>query len=123
MTIEEMARAYAEGYNKEYQQIAYDSFLCGYDAKCGIEFSEGLEKAAIAQYPKVWRKYPKDGIIRSEEYYDANEDRRNAFIVGAKWQKDKILKLIEARISEIIGDAQPNPILRLELQGVIDKIK
>lgn len=86
-------------------------------------FLEDLEEAAMAQYPKVWREYPKDGIIRSEEYYDANEDRRGAFIVGTKWQKDKILKLIEARISEIIGDAQPNPVLRLELQGIIDKIK
>lgn len=45
------------------------------------------------------------------------------FIAGAKWQKDKVLKLIEIRISEIIGDAQPNSVLRIELQGIIDKIK
>ncbi len=45
------------------------------------------------------------------------------FIAGAKWMKSKILKLIETRISEIIGDAQPNPVLRIELQDIIDKIK
>lgn len=39
-----------------------------------------------------------------------------------KAEKD-IISLIEFRISEILGDAQPNPVLRMELQGIIDKIK
>ena len=37
--------------------------------------------------------------------------------------KDAILALIESRLSEIIGDAQPNPALRAELQELINKIK
>lgn len=38
-------------------------------------------------------------------------------------RKDALISLIESRISEILGDAQPNPVLRMELQGIIDKIK
>lgn len=38
-------------------------------------------------------------------------------------RKDTLISLIESRISEILGDAQPNPVLRMELQGIIDKIK
>lgn len=35
MTPEEMAKAYAEGFSsKEYREVAYDAFLCGYTAKC-----------------------------------------------------------------------------------------
>lgn len=55
-------------------------------------------------------------IARRMGFYDG-------FIAGAEWKKDEILKLIETRISEIIGDAQPNPVLRIELQSIIDKIK
>ena len=53
---------------------------------------EGLDEAAMVQYPKVWKKYPKDGIIRSEEYYDLNKDRRGAFIAGAKWGAEHLKK-------------------------------
>ena len=34
-----------------------------------------------------------------------------------------LLSLIESRISEIIGDAQPKPALRAELQELIKRIK
>ena len=37
--------------------------------------------------------------------------------------KIDILSLIESRISEILGDAQPRPALRAELQELIDRIK
>lgn len=33
------------------------------------------------------------------------------------------LALVESRISEIIGDAQPKPILRMELKALIEKIR
>ena len=37
--------------------------------------------------------------------------------------KIDILSIIESRISEILGDAQPRPALRAELQELIDRIK
>lgn len=42
---------------------------------------------------------------------------------GKKAMKDAILAIIESRLSEIIGDAQPKPALRAELEELINKIK
>ena len=39
-----------------------------------------------------------------------------------KAEKDTIA-IIESRLSELLGDAQPTPILRHELQDLIKKIK
>lgn len=47
------------------------------------------------------------------EYMDDGE--RNA--------KEEIIKLIESRLSELLGDAQPTPILRYELMDLVKKIK
>lgn len=41
----------------------------------------------------------------------------------AEWQKEKIITLIQSRIGEILGDAQPKPALRAELEELIEKIK
>lgn len=48
---------------------------------------------------------------------------RRACENGYEQAEKEIISLIESRISEILGDAQPNPVLRIELQGIIDKIK
>lgn len=48
---------------------------------------------------------------------------RVGFVGGYKQAEKDIIALIESRISEIIGDAQPKPALRAELQELIDKIK
>lgn len=77
---------------------------------------EGLEEAA-REYAKEYTKNEGNGGD------DWEDDIQITFKAGAEWKKDEILKLIETRISEIIGDAQPNPVLRIELQGIIDKIK
>lgn len=45
------------------------------------------------------------------------------FKAGADFAVQQVLSLIESRIAEILGDAQPAPILRAELLGLIDKIK
>lgn len=42
---------------------------------------------------------------------------------GYEQAKKDILAIIESRLSEIIGDAQPRPILRAELQELINRIK
>lgn len=45
------------------------------------------------------------------------------FKAGAGFAVQRIISLIESRIAEILGDAQPAPVLRIELQELIDKIK
>ena len=43
--------------------------------------------------------------------------------IGYMQAEKDIISIIESRISEIIGDAQPKPILRMELQDLIRRIK
>lgn len=48
---------------------------------------------------------------------------REGFIAGYEQAEKDLIDLIESRISEIQGDAQPRPALRAELMELIDKIK
>lgn len=50
------------------------------------------------------------------------EPRVDAFDRGYEQAEQDIIALIESSISEIIGDAQPKPALRAELQELINKI-
>lgn len=61
--------------------------------------------------------------INGEEYKTYDGGKLSGFLAGEVWQKEKIIKLILSRIAEILGDAQPNPILRTELRELIEKIK
>lgn len=55
MTKEEMAKAYAEGFeNKNYREIAYAAFLCGFTAKCESSLPSNLDEAVQPE----WRKAP-----------------------------------------------------------------
>lgn len=45
------------------------------------------------------------------------------FKTGYEQAKKDIISIIESRLSELLGDAQPTPILRYELQDLIKKIK
>ena len=45
------------------------------------------------------------------------------FIQGYEQAEKDIITLIESRLSELFGDAQPTPILRYELQDLIKIIK
>lgn len=65
------------------------------------------------------KAYPYDEGMRGIIY----EGLRPAFIKGYEQAEKDIISLIESRILEILGDAQPNPMLRIELQSIIDKIK
>ena len=59
----------------------------------------------------------------SPEYIDdVKEDMSIAFIKGYERAEKDIVSLIQSRINEIIGDAQPKPILRVELQALIKRI-
>ena len=75
-------------------------------------------------------------LTRAEEMaletYPRDEDRelnyrrtnyRIAYERGYKQAEKDILATIESRISEIIGDAQPAPVLRAELEELIKRIK
>lgn len=54
---------------------------------------------------------------------DLNEDARAFFQEGYEAAEKDIIAIIESRLSEIIGDAQPKPILRAELEELIKQIK
>lgn len=79
------------------------------------------EEAAIKAYPKG------GGIIRISEFasfeYDVCAPERKAFQEGYECAQKEIIAIIQSRIDEILGDAQPNPILRMELQELIKKIE
>lgn len=42
---------------------------------------------------------------------------------GRRLEREDVKSTIQSRIDEILGDAQPNPILRMELQELIKKIE
>lgn len=77
------------------------------------------EKAARKAYPV---KIINGGSTLGSKY-DANMIPRYYFINGYQQAKENIISLIESRIGEILGDAQPAPVLREELRELIDKIK
>ena len=55
--------------------------------------------------------------------FDAIGHTEKCFKAGAYFAVQQVLSLIESRIEEILGDAQPAPVLRIELRELIDKIK
>lgn len=71
------------------------------------------EQKGIEEYPAN-----KEGIFPLLYPYE-----RKAYTKGYDQATQDIISLIESRISEILGDAQPAPVLRAELQGLIDKIR
>jgi len=63
--------------------------------------------------------YPRDED-RELNYRRANY--RIAYERGYKQAEKDILSIVESRLSEIIGDAQPKPALRAELEELIKRI-
>ena len=79
--------------------------------------SKRAEDAAMKVYPiniQVTRLYGD---------WDINSTEREGFVKGYEQAEKDIISIIESRIAEILGDAQPNPILRVELRELIEKIK
>ena len=50
------------------------------------------------------------------------ENSRQIFIQGYEQAEKDIISIIESRLAELLGDAQPAPILRYELRDLIKKI-
>ena len=76
---------------------------------------------------KALKAYPVQGMWVGNQYggwdEDINRVYRNAFLQGYEQAEKDIISIIESRLSELLGDAQPTPILRYELQDLIKKIK
>lgn len=82
--------------------------------------SKRAEATALKAYPNVeqpvWdESYPKTLFVRLTE--------RIAYIKGYEQAEKDIIFIIESRLSELLGDAQPVPVLRAELQELIKRIK
>ena len=61
---------------------------------------------------------------KSLDYYHYTSDNPSvAYQKGYEQAERNILSLIESRLSELLGDAQPTPILRYELLDLVKKIK
>ena len=54
--------------------------------------------------------------------YDLECNHREGFVNGYEQAEKDILSIIQSRLEEIPGDAQPRPILRTELQELMNKI-
>jgi len=80
--------------------------------------SKRASEVAMKVLPPRWRK-TKDGKGKIDSALPVRK-----FYIRAYEQAEKdIISLIESRIAEIMGDAQPAPVLRAELRELIDKIK
>jgi len=83
--------------------------------------SKRAEEAALKAYPK------EEGKVWSSAFgtikFDKTAPERIAYRQGYSQAEKDLITLIESRLSELLGDAQPTPILRYELQDLIKKIK
>jgi len=82
--------------------------------------SKRAEEKALEAYPVQMVSGP---IGHEEPRFDINAFGRYMFAEGYEQAEKDIIALIESRIAEILGDAQPKPALRAELQELIARIK
>jgi len=76
-----------------------------------------MSKIAIE---KAYDAYP---LNESNRYNNEWNAKRVGYQKGYEQAEKDIITLIESRLSELFGDAQPTPILRYELQDLIKIIK
>lgn len=88
----------------------------------GDNIQEGICGFGSTIYEAAWDFYSN---IKTEEARQAKPEVFDtmAFQKGVKEGKRLAIETIQSRIDEILGDAQPNPILRVELQELIKKIE
>ena len=67
MTPAEMAKAYADGFDGVFAEVAYAAFLCGYTAKCSTETQKPTEESV------KW--------LVDDDYHELSEKGR--FILGS----------------------------------------
>lgn len=78
--------------------------------------SKRAEQAALKEYPQP-KELGKAGVI------DWLKEYRKLFVQAYKQAEKDIVSIIQVRLNEIQGDAQPRPVLRMELQELINKIE
>lgn len=79
--------------------------------------SKRAEQKAIEAFPDI--PLPNLG----KDIVAKRGNLRKACIHGYEQAEQDIITLIESRIAEIMGDAQPAPVLRIELRELIKRIK
>ena len=85
-----------------------------------------MSKRAKDAASRALPNYPPETYADNDEYIEVESERsmQRAFYQKGYEQAEKdIISLVESRLSELLGDAQPTPILRYELQDLIKKIK
>lgn len=87
----------------------------------GDNIQEGICGFGSTIYEAAWDFYSN---IKTEEARQAKPEVFDtiAFQKGVREGKRLAIETIQSRIGEILGDAQPAPILRVELQELIKKI-
>lgn len=88
-------------------------------SKRAEEAAAAFHNQALLEAQKYAQSY--GGGISQEIAY--GRGLKTGFIEGYEQAKKDIISLVESRLSELLGDAQPTPILRYELQDLIKKIK
>lgn len=88
--------------------------------------SKRAERAALMAYPVEMVSLNYQDLIEifgGKTEIDTNTYPRSLFQQGYEQAEKDIISLIESRLSELLGDAQPTPILRVELQELIKQLK
>lgn len=82
------------------------------------------EERALEAYPVDVQLYAESQEVPGKWLpVDENYLQRIGYQRGYEQAEKDIIAIIESRLPEIIGDAQPKPILRAELQELIKRIK
>ena len=85
--------------------------------------SKRAEIAALKAYPPTYTTVKRHAKKVQSELVDTRKPVRAIFQQGYEQAEKDIIFIIESRISEILGDAQPARVLRAELRKLINKIK
>lgn len=81
------------------------------------------EEAGLKVYPPQFSSGKRFAKRVQGEMVDTHSPIRTIFMRGYSQAQQDIIAIIQSRIDEILGDAQPAPILRMELQELIKKIE
>ena len=68
----------------------------------------------------AWKVYPDYPTM--DGGYITQRKTRKVFIQGYEAAEEDLIAIIESRIAEILGDAQPKPTIRIELKELITRI-
>lgn len=128
--------------NIDFEQALYDHFGQVKDFTLGMRIGKYFYELGCTRTAEQFEKnrlaacdnMSKEEYDRETDFVDSiikNEHRQPTFSdainYGMRLQKEQdekdIIALIESRLSEIIGDAQPKPALRAELQELIKRLK